>query len=213
LTIKIENPGANRPQLRYSAFNTEARTEVDRVDRGLVERAQGGDRDAYEALARQVAPRLYAVAFRVVRDPDRADDAVQQALISIWRELKGLRDPDRFQAWTYRLVIRACHADSRKPRRLGVTLTPLPDELHGGQDAFLAIDARDELDRAFSALSHEHRVVLVLRHFVGLSNQEIADVIGVPYGTVASRLHHASDALRASLDAGRRLPALRGQHA
>ena len=83
------------------------------VDRSLVERAQEGDRDAYEALALASARRLYLTAYRIVRDTDRADDAVQQTLVAMWRELPSLRDPDRFESWTYRLVLRFCCSVSR----------------------------------------------------------------------------------------------------
>ena len=187
--------------------------EVKRVDRGLIERAQDGDRDAYEQLAQASARRLYAIAYRIVRDRDRADDAVQQALIAIWRDIRGLRDPDRFDAWTYRLVVRACLAETRRPRRLRVTLQPLAEDVAAAHDETAHVADRDELERAFRSLSPDHRAVLVLRHYGGLSVGEIAAIMDVPPGTVGSRIHHATSAMRASIEAGRRLPALRGQEA
>ena len=187
--------------------------EVKRVDRGLIERAQDGDRDAYEQLAQASARRLYAIAYRIVRDRDRADDAVQQALIAIWRDIRGLRDPDRFDAWTYRLVVRACLAETRRPRRLRVTLEPLAEDVAAAHDETAHVADRDELERAFHSLSPDHRAVLVLRHYGGLSVGEIAAIMDVPTGTVGSRIHHATSAMRASIEAGRRLPALRGQEA
>jgi RNA polymerase sigma factor (sigma-70 family) len=108
--------------------------EVKCVDRGLIERAQDGDRDAYEQLARACARRLYGSAYRIVRDRDRADDAVQQVLIAIWRDVMGLRDPDRFDAWTYRLIVRTCLAETRRPRRLRVTLHPLAEDVAVAHD-------------------------------------------------------------------------------
>jgi RNA polymerase sigma-70 factor (ECF subfamily) len=183
------------------------------VDRRLVEAAQRGDRDAYEALAQACAGRLYRTAYRIVRDPDQADDAVQQALVTIWRELPSLRDPDRFESWTYRLVVRFCLVESRRARRSGVREVPLAETDSPGPDAIADSDLRDQLDRALAQLSADHRAVVVLHHYAGLQLGEIAEILGVPYGTVGSRLHHATRSLRASLAAGDRTPAIGGQSA
>jgi RNA polymerase sigma-70 factor (ECF subfamily) len=174
------------------------------VDRQLVERAQRGDRDAYEALARAAATGLYQAAHRMVRDPDRADDAVQRTLIAIWQELPSLRDLDRFGAWTYRLLVRFCLADSRRARRIGVREIALDELTPATGDAYATADLRDAIGRALDVLSPEHRAVLVLHHHAGLPLGEIAEILGIPYGTVGSRLHHATRALRAALDAGAR---------
>ena len=174
------------------------------MDRVLVERAQRGDRDAYEALARASASRLYLTASRIVRDADRADDAVQQTLVAMWRELPSLRDPDRFEAWTYRLVVRFCLAESRRARRTGIREIRLDELTPTRSDAFADADLRDQLDRALADLSTDHRAVVVLHHYAGLPIGEIADILGVPYGTVGSRLHHATRALRAAIEAGDR---------
>ena len=183
------------------------------MDRQTVERAQRGDRDAYEALARASAARLYRTAHRIVRDADRAEDAVQQTLVEMWRELPSLRDPDRFEAWTYRIVVRCCLEESRRARRTGVREIRMEETEPARSDAFAASDLRDQLDRALSELSPEHRTVVVLHHYSGLSLGEIADILGVPYGTVGSRLHHATRALRASIAAGDRVPIRGGQPA
>jgi RNA polymerase sigma-70 factor (ECF subfamily) len=183
------------------------------VDGQLVVRAQGGDRDAYERLARASADRLYAVAYQITRDGDRADDAVQQALVTIWRELPSLRDPARFEAWTYRLVVRACLTELRSRTR--TAHVSLDDDIAPPASRDLASDSatRDQLQRALATLSPEHRAVVVLRHLSGLQIDEIAEVLGVPYGTVASRLHHAIRNLRAAVDAADRSPAMGGQPA
>jgi RNA polymerase sigma-70 factor (ECF subfamily) len=174
------------------------------VDQALVERARGGDREAYERLARASADRLYAVAYQITRDPDRADDAVQQALVEMWRDLASLRDPSRFESWTYRLVTRACLQDLRRRRRANVRSLTGDEPLAAGTDLAAGAALRDQLDRALATLSPDHRAVVVLRHLAGLSIDELADVLGIPRGTVASRLHHATRALRAAIDAGER---------
>jgi len=183
------------------------------VDRVLVEQAQRGERDAYEALARASASRLYRIASRIVRDPDVAEDAVQQTLVAMWRELPSLRDPDRFESWTYRLVVRFCLTESRRARRTGVREVRIDELTPARTDAFAESDLRDQLDRALAELSPEHRAVVVLHHYSGLPLGEIAEILGVPYGTVGSRLHHATRALRASIAAGDRTPVVGGQPA
>lgn len=180
------------------------------MDRRLVEQAQHGDRDAYEALAKASVNRLYRTAYRIVRDGDRADDAVQQTLVAMWRDLPSLRDPDRFESWTYRLVVRFCLGDARRARRVGVREVSIDELTPARVDAYEASDLRDQLDRALGHLSAEHRAVVVLHHYAGLPLGEIAEILGVPYGTVGSRLHHATRALRAALAAGERLPGIAG---
>lgn len=183
------------------------------MDLRLVDRARSGDREAYEALARGSADRLYAIAYQITRDADRADDAVQQALVAMWRDLPSLRDPARFDGWTYRLVVRACLQDLRRQRRANV-LPLSPDTVVAGQGD-LAADAalRDQLERGLAALSPDHRAIVVLRHLADLSIDEIGQVLGIPRGTVASRLHHATKALRAAIDADDRPVLAGGQQA
>ena len=183
------------------------------MDRTLVERAQRGDRDAYEALAAASVHRLYATAHRIIRDADAAEDATQQALVAMWERLPSLRDPDRFEAWTYRLVVRFCLSDRRRHRRIGVRHVVLDEAIPARRDAVAELDLRDQLTRALAALSVEHRTVVVLHHYVGLPIGEVAEILGVPYGTVGSRLHHAKRALRASLGAPDEAMATEGQPA
>ncbi len=183
------------------------------MDQDIVVRAQRGDREAYETLARGAAPRLYLTAHRIVRDPDRADEAVQQTLVAIWRELPSLREPARFDAWTYRLVVRFCLLESRRARRTGIREVQIEDTVPSSTDAFADSDLKDQLDRALAGLSADHRAVVVLHHYAGLSLAEIAEIVGVPYGTVGSRLHHATRALRAAIAAGDRSPVTGGQPA
>lgn len=179
------------------------------MDQALVEMARSGDRPAYERLARASVDRLYAVAYQITRDPDRADDAVQQALVEMWRDLPSLRDPACFEGWTYRLVTRACLQEARRRRRANVRAIAIDERLTASDDVAGDVARRDQLDRAFATLSPEHRAVIVLRHLAGLSIDELADVLAIPRGTVASRLHHASRALRAAIEAGDR-PAIAG---
>jgi RNA polymerase sigma-70 factor (ECF subfamily) len=174
------------------------------VDRDLVEMAQRGDREAFAVLARTSADRLFAIAQRVLRDVGRAEDAVQQTLVIAWRQLPRLRDPDRFDAWLYRLLIHACYAEARSARQWGKPLQILPADRVVVRDETLSVEDRDELDRGFRRLPPDQRSILVLRHYLGLSPAEIADTLGIPEGTARSRLHYAHRAMRAALDAAER---------
>jgi RNA polymerase sigma-70 factor (ECF subfamily) len=171
--------------------------------RDLVERAARGEPDAFDALARQASNRMYGIAYRILRDQYLAEDALQQALITIWNELPRLRDPDRFDAWTYRLIVRSAMTEARRAGRGGPTAPLLPDDadVSRAPDQYGAIADRDQIERGFRQLTTEQRAVLVLQHYAGLSQAEIADVLGIPIGTAGSRLHYAARSLRAVLEA------------
>ena len=181
------------------------------MTRSLVERAQHGDRDAYEQLARGAARRMFLVASRILRDTDAAEDAVQQALVAIWRDLPSLRDPDRFDAWTYSIVVRACRTEGRRAGR--ATIVDLSVELAAATDDIGAVATRDALGRAFDTLSQDHRAVVVLNYLVGLPLTEVAEILGIPYGTASSRHHHALRAMRAAIEADERSVVPGGQPA
>lgn len=183
------------------------------VDRDLVVAARNGDREAYADLIRVRGDRLFAIAQRILRDLDRTEDAVQDALVIAWRDLPGLRDPDRFDAWLRRLLVRSCIDEAQRERRRVATVRLLPNEFASGTDDYLSVVDRDELDRGFRRLPPEQRAILVLRHFAGLETAEIADTLGIPPGTVRSRLHHAHRAMRAALEADARAIAIGGRSA
>jgi RNA polymerase sigma-70 factor, ECF subfamily len=177
------------------------------VEPTLVERARKGDRDAFADLAGRAVDRLYRVAYRICRDPEIARDATQQALLEAWRDLASLRDPDRWEAWTYRLVVRACYREIRRERRLGGNVRLLSIDRATVPDTAISVVERDELERAFRRLSAEQRAVVVLHHYAGLRLTEVADILGVPAGTARSRLHSATRRLRAAVDADAAMPA------
>lgn len=171
-------------------------------------RAQQGDHDAFDQLVLHVTDRLYSVAYRILRNGPSAEDATQHALVAIWRQLPRLRDPDRFDAWAYRLLVNASYAEYRRRRREA----PSGSLTDGAtDDPYVSVHDRDQLERGFARLSAEQRAVLVLQHYVSLSHDEMADVLGIPVGTVRSRLHGARGAMRAALEADARPAARRSQ--
>src|SRR6185369_12033848 len=176
------------------------------MDTDLVVRAQRGDKAAYALIATEIADRHLAVARRILRDLDLAEDATQQALLSVWQDLPQLRDPARFEAWSYRLLVRACYSESRKQRRWAPNLRVLPSDESIADDGLSSVVDRDQLERGFRRLSIDHRAVVVLHHYLDLPLDRVAEILGIPVGTAHSRLHHAMRGLRAALDADARSP-------
>ena len=177
-----------------------------------VEAAQHGDQDAFMDLVGSRGDRLFAIAYRILRDVDRAEDALQDALVIAWRDLRSVRDPDRVDAWMNRVVTNVCIAHATRERRRTVNLRVLPGEGPAAPDGLLRLGDRDQLERGFRRLTPDERAVLVLHHYAGYTLAEIADSLGVPAGTVRSRLHHAHRAMRAALEADART-AVGGQSA
>jgi RNA polymerase sigma-70 factor (ECF subfamily) len=174
------------------------------VDRRLVELAQRGDEDAFDALVRATGDRSLGIAFRILRDVDLAEDAVQAAYVSAWRELQSLRDPDKFESWLHRTLTRACYEEARKTRRFAANIRALPSEMSFAPDEVMTVVDRDQLERGIRRLSVEQRAVLVFHHYLGLTLAEVAEELDIPVGTVKSRLSYATNALRAALDADAR---------
>ena len=168
--------------------------------RGLVERAGRGDHDAFAELARGAVTRLDRAARLVLRDPELARDAVQEALIRAWHDLPGLRDPDRFDAWLHRLIVHACldMARRRKRRVIEVELDPIDgpsvDDLTG------SLVDREVVDAAMRRLDENGRAIVVLHYFLGMPLTDVAGTLGVPIGTVKSRLHRALGEMRIGLE-------------
>ena len=178
------------------------------MDTELVRRAQDGDREAFAALVPPAVERLLGVAFRILGDPDLAQEATQVAVINAWRRLPSLHDPARFDGWLYRLVVNACRDEFRRrpwevkaPVLLTLAMDPSEPERQ--------VDDRDRLDRAFRRLSIDHRAVIVLHHHVGLPLVEVGRILGIPTGTTRSRLHYALRAMRESLERDDELPKAR----
>jgi RNA polymerase sigma-70 factor (ECF subfamily) len=175
--------------------------------RELIEAAQRGDHEAFEVLATAAADRLYGVARLILRSSDLAEDAVQEALVRAWQQLPSLRDPERLDAWLYRLVVNACADQGRQLRRWSERLQPLQLETAVADDTRSVAD-REQLARGFDRLRPEQRAVVVLHFYSGFSAAEIARILGIPEGTARSRLHYATEALRAALDADARRPSV-----
>jgi len=182
------------------------------MDRDLVVRARAGDRDAFSQLAAASIGRLNAVARLIVRDDGRAEDAVQDALVDAWLDLRALRDPDRFDAWLNRLLVHACQDVARRASRrvrLEIPLEPTHEPV--SPDSQYSNAVSDEIERGFRRLTIEQRTVIVLVYYLDLPLTDAAATLGVPLGTMKSRLNRSLTALRASLEADARIPSLNAE--
>ena len=160
---------------------------------------KAGNQEAFADLVYAIADRFLAVSHRILSDIELAEDATQQALLSVWQDLPQLRDPARFEAWSYRLLVRACYTEGRKSRRWVPNLRLLSVDEPMVADGLSAVVDRDQLERAFRSLSMNHRTVVVLHHYLDLPLDQVADIVGAPIGTVGSRLHYATRQLRSAL--------------
>ncbi len=155
---------------------------------------------SFDALVDRHATRLFAMAYIILQDRAAAEDAVQETLVKAWRSMTQLRSPERIEGWLRRVLINACRDQLRQSRRRQKAIDSLvPSGSVSSPDTWIA--GSDEIARAMRRLTQEHREVIVLRYYADLSARAIGETLGIPEGTVRSRLHHGLRALRATLDA------------
>jgi RNA polymerase sigma-70 factor (ECF subfamily) len=174
------------------------------MDTDLVVRAQRGDQQAFTRLLGPIYERLHQIAYRMLRDRPLAEEAVQQAALRIWIGLPKLRDPERFEAWTYRLVVNACYSEARRRKRRLSEVHGLATHEPIVRDEFGRIHDRDQLERGFARLSMDQRAVVVLHHYLDMAVDDVADVLGIRRGTARSRLNRAISRMREVLEAEQR---------
>jgi RNA polymerase sigma-70 factor (ECF subfamily) len=170
------------------------------MQRELVDRAKRGDHDAFTRLVDGSVDRLYTLAYLILRDADRAQDAVQEALVSAWRDLPALRDVDAWDAWLHRLTVWASYRHARRDRRRSVIeLQAMPDAASSHvPDHALPVVERSLLERELGRLHVDQRAVIVTHFYLGYPISEVAEIVGVPVGTAKSRLNRGLQALRSA---------------
>src|SRR5262245_33957339 len=191
--------------VKHGACRAIERGTVDQT--GLVERASQGDHEAFGVLIGGHLARLDTAARLILRDPELARDAVQEATLRAWKNLRGLRDPDRFDAWLHRLTVNACLdlARRRRGRVFEVELTPLHDA--PVPDATSRVADALYVERMLAAVEPAQRAVVVLHYYLDLSLPETAAALGIPVGTAKSRLNRALAAMRISIADETEVPA------
>ena len=180
------------------------------MDIDLVVRAKRGDPEAFTSLAAETYGRFHRVAYGILRDRELALDATQQAMLNAWKQLPTLRDPGRFEAWAYRLLVHACYAEGKRARRWLPNISATDEAEPFASDELTTVADRDQLERGFRRLPLEQRAVVVLHHFADLPLERVAEALGIPVGTARSRLHRAMHGLRAALEADGRPPSSPG---
>jgi RNA polymerase sigma-70 factor (ECF subfamily) len=163
--------------------------------RDLIDRARQGDHDAFTSLVDVRLARLDAAARLILRDGELARDAVQEALIRAWRDLPGLRDPDRFDAWLHRLIVNACLDLVRRRRRRVIEVELTPIDSPATPDIAASLADRQLLDQALGRLDPGHRAVVALHYLLGMPLPDVARALGIPPGTAKSRLHYSLAAM------------------
>jgi RNA polymerase sigma factor (sigma-70 family) len=171
------------------------------MQRDLVEQAKRGDADAFTQLVRAAAPRLHGVANLILRDPDRAKDAVQEAFIAAWRDMRALRDPDAWDPWLRRLTVRTCYRLAKKERRrteVEIGVIPTEDGVRT-PDASADFADREWVLSELGRLGVDQRSVIALHYYLDLPMREVAEILDIPFGTAASRLHRGLEVMRAAM--------------
>lgn len=174
------------------------------MDPGLIRRAQDGDVDSFTTLVESRLQIMSRTAMAILGHEADARDAVQGTLAAIWRALPSLREPERFEAWSTRILVHACRKIARERRRAGIREVAIdtdlgPDALPGIEGSGDATIRRISLERAFERLDPEERTLLVLHHLEGRPLADLAAVMGIPVGTAKSRLHAARRSLERAL--------------
>jgi RNA polymerase sigma-70 factor (ECF subfamily) len=180
------------------------------MDVEIVMMAQGGDQAAFATLATAANGRLHRVAQNILGDLQLAEDATQAAMLEVWRSLPRLRDPERFEAWSCRILVNACYAEIRRSKRWIAGMDPEAELDPDADQALTGVMYRDQLERGFRRVPVDQRAVLVLHHYLDMTLEEVARVLGIPEGTAHSRLSRAMSALRAALEADARIPGTGG---
>lgn len=174
-----------------------------------VRRLQQGDRSAFDELYGEYASPAIRTAYLITRSQSAAEDAVQEAFVQVLRKISRLRDVTAFRPWFYQIVVNAAR---RLARNGAAQLVPLDLAHHDKADATLpapdelAISGEEAslLRAAIGELNEAHRVPVYLRYYTGLSEQEIAQALDLPQGTVKSRLFNARKMLQQRLEGGKR---------
>jgi RNA polymerase sigma-70 factor (ECF subfamily) len=170
---------------------------VERLE--ILELAREGDEEAFAALVDAHLARLDATARLVLRDPELARDAVQECLIRAWRDLPRLRDPDRLEAWLYRLTVNACFDLVRQRRRRPIEVELEASDAPITPDHSASLIEAELIERALGRLEPGHRAVVALHFLVGMPLTEVAATLRIPVGTAKSRLHHSLVTMRATV--------------
>ncbi len=170
-------------------------------DENLVTMSQAGDNEAFAQLVRKYSPDAYRTAFMVLRDHNEVEDVVQESFLTCYRKIKSFRMESSFKTWLYRIVVSRCYDRLRKLNRESNVMNKLSLNLNNGNSDINEIESRLDLREVILSLKPEHRLVLALYYGMDFGVQKVADIMGVPAGTVKSRLNTARSLIKNSMTA------------
>ena len=170
-------------------------------DENLVTMSQSGDNEAFAQLVRKYSPDAYRTAFMVLRDHNEVEDVVQESFLTCYRKIKSFRMESSFKTWLYRIVVSRCYDRLRKLNRESNVMNKMSLNLNNGNSDINEIESRLDLREVILGLKPEHRLVLTLYYGMDFGVQKVADIMGVPAGTVKSRLNTARSLIKNSMTA------------
>jgi len=192
---------AGRPSLTFG--HRDRSLSVDELDQVTLARARRGDEEAFAALVRHYDPGLRALAYRLLGDRARMDDALQEAYVNAYRSLSRFKGTSSLGTWLYRIAYNACVDELRRTHDV-VALESVRDRAQTGVDPTETLSLRQALAGALADLPVEDRAAVLLVDAEGFDYRSASHVLGIPEGTVASRLNRARAALRQSLQETRK---------
>jgi len=168
-------------------------------DENLITMSQAGDNEAFAQLVRKYSPDAYRTAFMVLRDRDEVEDVVQESFLTCYRKIKSFRMESSFKTWMYRIVVSRCYDKLRKLNRENAILNKITLNSNNENGVINGLESRLDLREVILGLKPEHRLVLTLYYGMDFSVQKVADILGVPAGTVKSRLNSARGLIKKSM--------------
>jgi RNA polymerase sigma-70 factor (ECF subfamily) len=160
------------------------------TDATLIEHYLAGDVAAFEELMRAHEDRIFAVCLRMLRDREAALEATQETFITVFRKADRFAGRSAFGTWLYRVAINTCYDQTRRSRRHRADALPDghdPQDLSAG-DGFESVELRPDIEEALDSLPTEFRSAVILSDLEGLALETVAEILGVPLGTVKSRV-------------------------
>jgi RNA polymerase sigma-70 factor (ECF subfamily) len=178
---------------------------ADLTDEELVARCKDGDDDAFAALVTRYRTRVFGMITRTTGDPARAEDLAQDVFLRVYRGLPYFQGRAQLSTWIYRIVANVCASERQRPVRIEVPAEDpgdedrAPRELASADGAFAAVELRDRLSKALAQLPENYRLLVAAHYLDGVQYEDLAEVFGLPLGTVKTHLHRAKRQLRALL--------------
>ncbi|HHU86872.1 MAG TPA: sigma-70 family RNA polymerase sigma factor [Peptococcaceae bacterium] len=171
-------------------------------EKNLIAAAQSGDSDAFTQLVQRYSSDAYRTAYMVLHDREDVEDVVQEAFLTCYRKINTFRMDSSFKTWLYRIVVNLCYDRIRKRSRERAAFQRVSINMKTGYRDMSDIEKRIDLKEVIATLNPDYRITLTLYYGMDFSVQKVAEVLGIPVGTVKSRLNSARNLLKERLERG-----------